>query len=522
MTAGPSDELDARGFWIVESNVEIFLAEIIRSPLMLLITFLGTTNYREALYGHDGCTYATRFYAHALPRFFPEISQTKVFATAEAEEAHGAVYRQLWEHDSPLEFVHIASGKSVGELWAIFDQLVAEIPQGEEVVFDVTLAFRSLPIVATLAIAYLRSTRNVKVHSVVYGAFEATSADGITPTFDLTPMLKLFEWIEAVERFENHSDGRPIQRLLADIQNAAYRSKQARPPRLLKTMGDQLGQFTSALVIGRVREVIQVTPSLCEILRNQNLAEETRIWAKPLSLLLEPLSQFMENFAASSEFEVDAQRRLARFYADREMYAVAVSVFREYLVSRACELSGMSQSEIVDQKRRAVIERTLSAYSLWKRGDLPAGDIPENWPDWLSRCDEAGLIHQLGQIFEVRNDVNHVGMRSNDQKSTKLIERIKSVILDAEEADSNDTDSMIRIDLSELFQDTGTAKLSDLPTYESLVRSRVSDGAKVVLSGAAPVWLYLRLGHVLHGKAMQLYYDSPVTGAMLVFDHSPY
>ena len=42
-----------------------------------------------------------------------------------------------------------------------------------------------------------------------------------------------------------------------------------------------------------------------------------------------------------------------------------------------------------------------------------------------------------------------------------------------------------------------------------------------MLTGPAPVWLYLRLAHALHGRVRTLTYDSPVTGPVPVFDHTP-
>jgi hypothetical protein len=69
---------------------------------------------------------------------------------------------------------------------------------------------------------------------------------------------------------------------------------------------------------------------------------------------------------------------------------------------------------------------------------------------------------------------------------------------------------------------TGTAKLADLPAYETAVRETVPPGADVVLTGPGPVWLYLRLAHTLHGIARRLRYDSPVTGPVVVFDHNPH
>jgi hypothetical protein len=75
--------------------------------------------------------------------------------------------------------------------------------------------------------------------------------------------------------------------------------------------------------------------------------------------------------------------------------------------------------------------------------------------------------------------------------------------------------------LPDLFSATGTAKLADLPAYEKRARELVPRGADVTLTGNGPVWLYLRLAHALHGRARRLFYDSPVTGPVEVFNHDP-
>lgn len=78
------------------------------------------------------------------------------------------------------------------------------------------------------------------------------------------------------------------------------------------------------------------------------------------------------------------------------------------------------------------------------------------------------------------------------------------------------------LDLSTLYAATGTAKLADLPAYEAAVKAAVPRGADVTMTGAGPVWLYLRLAHTLHGIARVLTYDSPVTGPLEVFNHNPH
>lgn len=76
------------------------------------------------------------------------------------------------------------------------------------------------------------------------------------------------------------------------------------------------------------------------------------------------------------------------------------------------------------------------------------------------------------------------------------------------------------IDLSILF--TGVAKISDLDSYVLMARKLAGEGSDVVLTGQAPVWLYLKVAHALHGKARKLIYRSPVTGDVVIFDHNPF
>lgn len=78
---------------------------------------------------------------------------------------------------------------------------------------------------------------------------------------------------------------------------------------------------------------------------------------------------------------------------------------------------------------------------------------------------------------------------------------------------------MIIIDISSLFRET--AKLSDLDAYVRKSFEIAGEGNEVVLTGAAPVWLYLSIAHALHGKVRKLIYRSPVTGDVVIFDHDP-
>lgn len=78
---------------------------------------------------------------------------------------------------------------------------------------------------------------------------------------------------------------------------------------------------------------------------------------------------------------------------------------------------------------------------------------------------------------------------------------------------------IVEINISSFF--TRNAKLKELESYIGKALILAGEGNDVVLTGAGPVWLYLKIAHALHGKVRKLIYRSPVTGDVVIFDHNP-
>lgn len=83
------------------------------------------------------------------------------------------------------------------------------------------------------------------------------------------------------------------------------------------------------------------------------------------------------------------------------------------------------------------------------------------------------------------------------------------------------------VDLKSLYGET--AKLEELPDYIEKAKELAGDGNEVVLTGAAPIWLYLKVAHALHGKAKKVIYRSPALKNeqgeqvdVVIFDHDPF
>lgn len=83
----------------------------------------------------------------------------------------------------------------------------------------------------------------------------------------------------------------------------------------------------------------------------------------------------------------------------------------------------------------------------------------------------------------------------------------------------------IKINLNEVIENFSgtTAKLSDMNKYITEILRQAGEGNEVTLTGAAPIWLYLKIAHALHGKAKKLLYSSPGQGinSFEIFNHNP-
>lgn len=85
--------------------------------------------------------------------------------------------------------------------------------EGDEVYFDITHGFRSLPMLGMVLMNYAKALKGIKVKAITYGAFDALGSrfnieeripdpeQRIVPLLDLTGFHELQEWSIAADNF---------------------------------------------------------------------------------------------------------------------------------------------------------------------------------------------------------------------------------------------------------------------------------------------------------------------------------
>jgi len=260
-----------------------------------LLSVLGKTPYEPCVYeGVFGkqCLQSsyTRFIQRALADVLlqlpDKLDTVVVFLTEEAR-------RKNWQRDAENNYpgleaelaelteqekitvrtVDIPEGKNEEELWDIFQKVADSIDEDDTVVFDITHAFRYIPLMAVLVVHYIRVVKpRVKVQGIYYGNIEAVGGTKvlqekakkgervIAPITDLTAFVALQDWISHVNLF--FETGRAD--LLRDqaLHNAYLRLLGQEQQRTLREAMNSLHNLMQALYISnavKVREHAEKT-----------------------------------------------------------------------------------------------------------------------------------------------------------------------------------------------------------------------------------------------------------------------
>jgi len=372
---------------------------------MKLIAFLGTGEYKCATYRWNDHTYETSFVQEAFVHWLkPEMTYVLLTEGARAEN-WGKLCDKLKRHTQTVEGIKIPDGKSKAELWEIFEAISEVVQEGDEIAFDITHGFRSLPMIALLTIAYLKQVKGVKVQYVLYGAYEARDNQG-APVFDLTPFADLLDWLAAAKMFTATGDSSELGRLIQDVQDAAHRNKEAYGdslPLALKNFGAALKEVSNDLLLARVPNLPKSVSNLIE--KQKRASAEVSDWTPPLTLLLDKIADAYEPFQDDS---LPTQAKLIRWYLNHNHIVQAMTLAREWVVSYYAQQKSLSRDDAEDElNQRANNQENDELVQLWSS--------IRNIRNDLAHC---GFGRAEGQVLSAAS------IRQNAEEVVKQVERL--------------------------------------------------------------------------------------------------
>jgi CRISPR-associated protein Csx16 len=353
-----------------------------------LVSFLGASDYEDVAYELDGRTAATTpFVARALAELFGP-REIVILATETAEQKNGtALHRALLEAGFPEpRFVRVPEGRSRDELAELFRVLRREFAGTREpVVLDITHGFRTQPFFAASVLAFSRAVDDPPPEvRVVYGAFEQRSGDGKAPIRDLSYLVEVLDWAQALRLFlrtgrateaaaATERVGRELGKAWAEGEKKGAQPRLQALGKALRQFGDDLETLrTGDLLLGRdggtkrrasARELVQALEAArAEV--DEHLPPLAQVLDRVEAMVRPLVGEFRDLKAGQGRAAVGA---LADLYFRRGRYLEAIATVREGLVNERAPVAATRPAAAdFDAAARAATEKELGSDLVFK------------------------------------------------------------------------------------------------------------------------------------------------------------
>jgi len=314
-----------------------------------------------------------------------------------------------------IEPVMIKTGRNEADIWQLFQTILQQMKPRDQVIFDITHAFRSIPLLAMVALGYAQVMKNIKIDGIYYGAIEALGpvsevmqmppAQRRAPIFDLTPFSALLDWTLAIDRFLGTGDARRVCQLARSTVRPILKETrgQDQEAQAIRRLADLLEKFTVNLSTCRGREIAESARALQQALAVTQYPD----LLPPLKPLLYQLHKTMQDFTGQTMRD---GLRAARWCLEHNLLQQGITILQEFLITYFVSQSDYDPTEKIHRDLAS-----QAANIFWQEIE-PAQWLPlaAAHPEVIQRHMAFFQRHpQLATIYcnlsQPRNDINHAG-----------------------------------------------------------------------------------------------------------------
>lgn len=335
------------------------------------------------------------------------------FVTKEKKQSEGLKAR-LQKLNLPVQITPVdklPDGNNEEEIMQIFQRVFSCLQDEDELHFDLTHGFRYLPMLVLVLGNYARFLRNAKVISITYGNFEGRDkVKNEAPLVDLCSLNYIQDWTFASANFLENGNASH----LASLSEIEYRNilKETQgkdeSAKRLRMFTDTLKSIVSDFQTCRGMNIYRAD-NIGKFISIINSIQETTI--EPLNPVIDKIKESFVNF--SDNKNVKNGFGAARWCLDNGLYQQSATILQENVVSFFALRHGI---KIDDEDQRHIINKAFNIlfYNIPQEGwDVNENDITKLkvvLADEIMRNQD--IINGFNNLTEVRNDLNHSGMRS--------------------------------------------------------------------------------------------------------------
>lgn len=416
------------------------------------ISFLGTNNYLDCRYSLDNqpgklVKYFQQDLVDRFCRQWGPDDHIHIFTTEKAceknwqDNGHRDQKTKKRIHNNGLKIClenmglaatvrnfDIPEGKDEKEIWKIFEQVFDTLGTGDEIIFDITHGFRSIPMLFMTLIGYARLLKNITVLGIYYGAFESIARldqviniepeNRIAPIFDLTSFELLIQWTEATQSFVKNGSASEFKRLADQKVNPVLQDSQGkdRVAASIRDVAKGMDQITWNLLLNRGAEIIEYDYD--SIREKLSFLEKEDVFIRPFSPLMKEIREKINGFTKN---DIQNGFTAVDWCRHHGLYQQAITMLQENIVTSILNSENLDWGIETNRNSAAKALKLASHKGLEYKGEQSDEPLVRQ----LTVNPFVQMVaSKLESLSKIRNDVNHGGYLTEQNKKAKTTHKI--------------------------------------------------------------------------------------------------
>lgn len=405
----------------------------------VFISFLGATDYTECTYTKQGSDdyrdtnpyiqIATLNYLDKFVSKWEGDDIALILLTKKAETdnwlPHGSergLKARMDEMNYPYDTVpKLPEGDNEEQLITIFMRVFNKLNEGDELYFDITHAFRFMPMLIMVLTNYSKFAKTCKVKWISYGKTVKPFTNGTI--VELNKLSILQDWTTGAADFVDNGNVDKLVKLsndeLVSLDSPSLLDSSESNQKVID-FTDTLSKVIDEIKMCRGVDVIEAVnyKKLLGLKDSIELSGDVQPFDPILKKIMDSLIDF------SPERSVINGIHAANWCVEHSLYQQAITYIEETIVSFICDQYGI---DLRDHDKRKIVSDSFNVLSgLMKKKDW---ETEENLQLCHQLLEENYLVRnyykQVCAIKDLRNDINHAGMRKEPFPADVMKEKIQ-------------------------------------------------------------------------------------------------
>lgn len=424
----------------------------------VFISILGTGLYGKCKYTAENfCSNETKFAQQATLEFinakeWTEKDKVFIVLTEKAKELnwdsterfdskteklikYSGLKHVLANMHLPIEpeEISIPDGKNEDEMWKIFNSIFEKLEEKDELYIDLTHSYRYLPMLMLVLSNYAKFLKEVKINYLSYGNYEARNESNEAPIVNLLPISFLQDWTFAAADYLENGNTYNLSELSKSNLTSILRNPDQDVKKKAFPIRDLMNSITNTTEDLQTCRGMNIVNSTNIKKLKENLSEIESTFVQPLNPVIDKIRHSFDKF--DNKPNINNGFVAAQWCFDNGLYQQSATILQENVVTFFCKRYNI---EINDEDRREIVNAAFYIKSNKKEDDESSWKVPNtdnneedknaiksilNDKYFLTE----GLVGAFSNLTELRNDINHSGMRRKNEPlpSDRLINRLK-------------------------------------------------------------------------------------------------